>query len=88
MGIKIAINGMGRIGRCFLRALQGRNTDLEVVALNGTTESETLAYLLAHDSVFGGFPVTVESDDSSVKVDGRVSPFSERCSPASSLERV
>lgn len=82
MGIKIAINGMGRIGRCFLRALQGRNTDLEVVALNGTTESETLAYLLAHDSVFGGFPVTVESDDSSVKVDGKSIPVFREMQPS------
>ena len=50
MSIKIGINGFGRIGRMVLRAAL-KNPDVEVVAINDLTDSETMAYLLKYDSV-------------------------------------
>ncbi|OHA61939.1 MAG: type I glyceraldehyde-3-phosphate dehydrogenase [Candidatus Wildermuthbacteria bacterium GWA2_46_15] len=51
--VKIAINGFGRIGRLTLRRILENHPDLEVVAINDLTDSQTLAYLLKHDSVYG-----------------------------------
>ncbi|WP_276484460.1 type I glyceraldehyde-3-phosphate dehydrogenase [Paraflavitalea pollutisoli] len=53
--MRIAINGMGRIGRLLFRRLVGR-TDLELVAINDIMEPANLAYLLKYDSVYGTFP--------------------------------
>ena len=56
MAIRIAINGVGRIGRCILRALhERRESEIETVAINDLTSPEVLAHLLAHDSVHGRF---------------------------------
>jgi len=57
MGIKVGINGFGRIGRCTLAhiASSGRN-DIDVVAINATGPLETAAHLLKYDSVHGRFP--------------------------------
>jgi len=53
-GVKIAINGFGRIGRIFFRqALE--NEELEVVAVNDLGNKENLLYLLKNDSVYGRF---------------------------------
>ena len=56
MSTKIAINGFGRIGRLFLRAIAKRGADLEVVAVNDLTDAATLAHLLKYDSVHGVWP--------------------------------
>ena len=53
MTTKIGINGFGRIGRNFFRALRKTGADLEVVAVNDITSSATLAHLLKYDSVLG-----------------------------------
>lgn len=68
---RIAINGFGRIGRNTLRVLLGRDSALELVAVNDLTEPAALARLLAFDSTAGrlGRPVTVDGD--SLVVDGR-----------------
>jgi glyceraldehyde 3-phosphate dehydrogenase len=50
---RIAINGFGRIGRNVLRALLGRRSDLEVVAVNDLADAQTLAHLLRYDSTLG-----------------------------------
>jgi glyceraldehyde 3-phosphate dehydrogenase len=52
MGVKVAINGFGRIGRNFLRACRGVE-DIDVIAINDLTDAKTLAHLLKYDSVHG-----------------------------------
>ena len=59
MGVKVGINGFGRIGRNVLRAARERSPDLEIVAVNDITTPDMLAHLLKYDSVFGRFPGTV-----------------------------
>ncbi|MET4782218.1 glyceraldehyde 3-phosphate dehydrogenase [Glaciihabitans sp. UYNi722] len=68
---RIAINGLGRIGRNTLRALLERDSDLEVVAVNDLTAPETLAHLLRYDSSLGRLGRSVEVDGTDLVVDGR-----------------
>jgi glyceraldehyde 3-phosphate dehydrogenase len=70
MATKIGINGFGRIGRNFFRALRKSGADLEVVAVNDITSAATLAHLLKYDSVLGRFDGQVEAADDSLIVDG------------------
>lgn len=65
---RIAINGFGRIGRGFARAIHGR-ADLELVAVNDLTSPENLAYLLKFDSVFGRAPFQVAAESGALIVD-------------------
>ena len=51
MTVKVGINGFGRIGRNFFRALKDQGADLEVVAVNDLTDTKTLAHLLKYDSI-------------------------------------
>jgi len=61
MTLKVAINGMGRIGRSTLAAIiESGRTDIEVVAINAPAPLETLAHLLKYDSVHGRFPGEVK----------------------------
>ncbi len=53
MTIRVGINGFGRIGRSFFRAVQASGADVEVVGVNDLTDNQTLAHLLAYDSVLG-----------------------------------
>jgi glyceraldehyde 3-phosphate dehydrogenase len=53
MGIKVGINGFGRIGRNYLRAELAKGTDLEIVAVNDLSDPRALAHLLKYDSVTG-----------------------------------
>jgi glyceraldehyde 3-phosphate dehydrogenase len=65
MSVRVAINGFGRIGRNILRAIvEGKRSDITVVALNDLAPPETNAHLLRFDSVHGRFPheVTVKGD--------------------------
>jgi len=79
MTVKIGINGFGRIGRNFYRAMLEQGADLEVVAVNDLTNTATLAHLLKYDSVFGRFKGTVDYDDSAIIVDGhRILVFAEK----------
>ena len=78
MTIKVAINGFGRIGRNYYRALLEQGADLEVVAVNDLTENETLAHLLKYDTVLGPFGGTVDADAESITVNGhRIHVFEE-----------
>jgi len=70
MGIRIGINGFGRIGRNVLRASLGDPT-LDFVAINDLSDAKTLAYLLQYDSVHGILPATVEARDDEIVVDGK-----------------
>ncbi|MBS7640721.1 MAG: type I glyceraldehyde-3-phosphate dehydrogenase [Candidatus Bathyarchaeia archaeon] len=72
MVMRVAINGFGRIGRLFYRAVVelGATKDIEVVAVNDITDAKTLAHLLKYDSVHGKFPGTVEVKSDSIVVNG------------------
>ncbi|MGH7538699.1 MAG: type I glyceraldehyde-3-phosphate dehydrogenase [Gemmatimonadales bacterium] len=72
MGVRVGINGFGRIGRNVLRAaVMGKQTALEFVGVNDITDTKTLAHLLKYDSVHGRFPGTVESKGEALVVNGR-----------------
>lgn len=71
MTVKIGINGFGRIGRSYFRALRELGTDLEIVAVNDLTDNDTLAHLLKYDSVFGMLAADVAADGESITVDGK-----------------
>jgi glyceraldehyde 3-phosphate dehydrogenase len=76
---KVGINGFGRIGRNFFRALLASGADVEVVGINDLTDTKTLAHLLKYDSVLGRIGVSVEAGDGSIVVDGTTIPvFAER----------
>ncbi len=70
MGIRVGINGFGRIGRNVFRAARGKEDGIEIVAINDITDAATLAHLLRYDSVFGRYPGTVEVEDGQIVVDG------------------
>ena len=72
MGVRVGINGFGRIGRNVLRAARERSPDLDIVAVNDITTPEMLAHLLKYDSVFGRYPGTVAAGADSITVDGTV----------------
>lgn len=71
MTIRVGINGFGRIGRNFFRAILQGDTDLEVVAVNDLTDNRTLANLLKYDSVLGKLGSEVSYDDENLIVDGK-----------------
>jgi glyceraldehyde 3-phosphate dehydrogenase len=71
MPVRVGINGFGRIGRNVFRAAQAANADIEWVAVNDLTDSETLAHLLKYDSILGPYPGTVEVEGDSIVVDGK-----------------
>jgi glyceraldehyde 3-phosphate dehydrogenase len=60
MGIRVGINGFGRIGRNFFRAQHALGSDLEIVALNDLGDAKTMAHLLRYDSTLGPFQGEVE----------------------------
>ncbi len=68
MGIKIGINGFGRIGRNVVRTMLG-NSDFDIVAVNDLTDTKTLAHLLKYDSIMGNLSNDVSHSDNSIKVD-------------------
>ncbi|MDP8938105.1 MAG: type I glyceraldehyde-3-phosphate dehydrogenase [Actinomycetota bacterium] len=69
MALKVGINGFGRIGRNFYRAVKSRGADIDVVAVNDLTSPATLAHLLKYDSVLGRLEETVTVTDDGIKVD-------------------
>ncbi len=79
MTVKVGINGFGRIGRNYFRALVSQGADLEVVAVNDLTDNKTLAHLLKYDSILGRFPGEVSYDAESITVDGKkIMAYAER----------
>jgi glyceraldehyde 3-phosphate dehydrogenase len=71
MSTRVAINGFGRVGRCFLRAAHERGADLELLAINDVADAPTLAHLLTYDSVFGRYPGHVVAREDGIEVDGQ-----------------
>ncbi|MDQ1645084.1 MAG: hypothetical protein QOJ50_1268, partial [Cryptosporangiaceae bacterium] len=69
--IRVGINGFGRIGRNFFRAVQASGADIEIVGVNDLTDNATLAHLLKYDSILGRFPGEVTSSADEITVSGR-----------------
>ena len=72
MTVRVGINGFGRIGRNFFRAIAARGADIEIVAVNDLGSLKTMAHLLKYDSVLGVLPNKIEAVDGGISVDGKV----------------
>jgi glyceraldehyde 3-phosphate dehydrogenase len=70
MAVKVGVNGFGRIGRNFFRAVKQRGADIDFVAVNDITDSPTLAHLLKYDSVLGRYDGEVKATADGIEVDG------------------
>ncbi len=88
MTIRVGVNGFGRIGRNFYRALaaqkvEGRAKDIEIVAVNDLTDNAALAHLLKFDSILGRFPEDVSLDGDTIVIGShRVKALEVREGPA------
>ena len=79
MTVRVGINGFGRIGRSFFRAVQASGADIEIVAANDLMDNKTIAHLLKYDSVLGVLPDEVSATEDSITVGGTtVKVFAER----------
>lgn len=79
MTIRVGINGFGRIGRNFYRALLASGADIELVAVNDLTDNATLAHLLKYDSILGRLPYEVKATETELTVNGKsFKAFAER----------
>lgn len=83
MTLRIAINGYGRIGRCFLRALQESplREAVSVVAINEPADIESMAYLTRFDSTHGRFPGSVAVRGTQLHIDDQVIAVSHHRTP-------
>ena len=72
MTVRVGINGFGRIGRNFFRAIAARGADIEIVAVNDLGSLKTMAHLLKYDSVLGVLPNTIEAVEGGISIDGKV----------------
>ncbi|HCT85597.1 MAG TPA: type I glyceraldehyde-3-phosphate dehydrogenase [Candidatus Margulisbacteria bacterium] len=81
MGIKVGINGFGRIGRLVFRAMVA-NENFEVVGINDLIDAEYMAYMLKYDSTHGRFKGTVEVKDSQLIVNGKKIRVTSERNPA------
>jgi glyceraldehyde 3-phosphate dehydrogenase len=71
MGIRVGINGFGRIGRSVLRLAFEKYDDIEIVAVNDLVPAPNLAYLLKYDSVHGRFSCPITSNDEAFIIDDK-----------------
>ena len=71
MTVRVGINGFGRIGRNFYRAVAAQGADIEIVAVNDLTDNRTLAHLLKYDSILGRLDGDVSFTDDSIVVNGK-----------------
>ncbi len=72
MTIRVGVNGFGRIGRNFFRAVKQQGADIEFVAVNDLGSVATMAHLLKYDSVMGTLDSEVTAVDGGIEVDGKV----------------
>ncbi len=70
MGVKVAINGFGRVGRSLIRACLGYD-DIDIVAINSRAKPEILVHLLKYDSVHGKIKAAVSIDGDAMLIDGK-----------------
>jgi glyceraldehyde 3-phosphate dehydrogenase (phosphorylating) len=80
--IRVGINGFGRIGRNFYRALLASGADVELVAANDLTSNATLAHLLKYDSILGRLPYEVKATEDEITVNGKSFKVFEERDPA------
>ena len=79
MTIRVGVNGFGRIGRNFYRAIRSQGADLEIVAVNDLGSVDALAHLLKYDSVLGVLADDVSSTEDSITVgDKTIKIFAEK----------
>ncbi|MBG6064233.1 type I glyceraldehyde-3-phosphate dehydrogenase [Micromonospora ureilytica] len=71
MTTRVGINGFGRIGRNFFRAVLASDADIEIVAVNDLTDNATLAHLLKYDSILGRLPYEVKATADEITVGGK-----------------
>jgi glyceraldehyde 3-phosphate dehydrogenase len=77
--VRVGVNGFGRIGRNFWRAVKAGGQDIEIVAFNDLGDVPTMAHLLKYDSVFGRLPYEVKATGDGIEVDGKkIKGFAER----------
>ena len=72
MTVRVGINGFGRIGRNFFRAVQERGADIEIVAVNDLGSLDQMAHLLKYDSVLGRLDNDIKVGKGGISVDGKV----------------
>ena len=89
MTIRVGVNGFGRIGRNFYRALaaqkaEGKSTDIEIIAVNDLTDNASLAHLLKFDSILGRYPeeISLEGDDTIVIGNTKIKALEVKEGPA------
>ena len=89
MTIRVGVNGFGRIGRNFYRALaaqkaEGKSADIEIIAVNDLTDNASLAHLLKFDSILGRYPedITLEGDDTIVIGNTKIKSLEVKEGPA------
>lgn len=79
MTVRVGINGFGRIGRNFFRAVRASGLDIEIVGVNDLTDNAVLAHLLKYDSILGRLDADVSATDSAIVVgDKEIHAFAER----------
>jgi glyceraldehyde 3-phosphate dehydrogenase len=77
--VRVGINGFGRIGRNFYRAVRASGADIEIVGVNDLTDYSVLAHLLKFDSILGRLDADVSSTENSIVVGGKkIHAFAER----------
>jgi glyceraldehyde 3-phosphate dehydrogenase len=82
MAVRVAINGLGRIGRTALRIAHERELDIEWAGLNDLLDPELLAHLLRHDTIYGPFPGTIDVRGDELVVGGVAIPVFQETDPA------
>ncbi|MGH8878181.1 MAG: type I glyceraldehyde-3-phosphate dehydrogenase [Stackebrandtia sp.] len=79
MTIRVGINGFGRIGRNFYRAVLESGADIELVAFNDLGDAATTAHLLKYDTILGRLPYEVKATDGEITVNGKaIKVFAEK----------
>ena len=78
---RVAINGLGRIGRAALKVIS-KNPDLDLVAVNDIADPENIAYLIKYDTVYGRFGEDVSAKDGKLHIDGQSYEFLSERDPA------
>jgi glyceraldehyde 3-phosphate dehydrogenase len=81
--LRVAINGFGRIGRCFYRALlEDTTSDIEVAVINSPSPPRTLAHLLKYDSTYGTLPIDFSWDSEGITCTGKQIPCLSETNPS------
>ena len=82
MTVRVGINGFGRIGRNFFRAVVASGADIEIVAVNDLTDNKTLATLVKYDSILGRLDGDVTHTDTEITAAGHTFKVFEERDPA------